>query len=294
MFEELMTWWGTLEGPVRAGVETGMAVAGCVAARAVIMAVVRRRVEAQTSRYYWQKATQYLFTGFAVLIVLSLWFQGMGSLATYLGLVSAGLAVALKDPLSNMAGWVYVVWQRPFVVGDRVEIDGVIGDVVDQRLFAFRMLEVGGWVHGEQSTGRLVHVPNQRVFAHDLKNYTQDFDFIWDEIAVVFTFESDWRLAKEEVDALLHGRADVIVPAAQAQLDRVRSRSLIRYRNFSPIVYTSVVDHGVQLTMRYLCPTRRRRLEREQLWEGVLDLVAGCEALDLAYPTQRITGLSPQ
>jgi len=208
--------------------------------------------------------------------------------ATFLGLLSAGVAVALKDPLANLVGWLFVLWQRPFSVGDRVEIRGMIGDVVDQRFFTFTMLEVGNWTHGEQSTGRVLHVPNSHVFAHPLFNYTEPFNFIWDEIAVVVTFESDWALTKELLTKIVNEHSSEIIPEAKRQLEDTSKKSLISYSNLSPIVYTSVVDVGVKLAVRYLTPTRRRRGAQNELWEAILTELSGEECISLAYPTQRV------
>ena len=72
-----------------------------------------------------------------------LWLEGIGTLVTYLGLLSAGIAIALQDLIVALAGWMFIVWRRPFVVGERLEIDGQMGDVLDIRLFPFSMPEIG-------------------------------------------------------------------------------------------------------------------------------------------------------
>ena len=96
-----------------------------------------------------------------------IWLEAFDNLPTYLGLVSAGIAIGLSDLLKSIAGWVYIVVRRPFRVGDRVEVAGSKGDVVDIRLFRFSLIEVGGWVDADQSTFRLLHIPNGRVFTED-------------------------------------------------------------------------------------------------------------------------------
>jgi small-conductance mechanosensitive channel len=257
--------------------------------RAVVLSVVRRRSASSKTYFYWRKVTAYVAFGLSALVIASVWFQRIGEIATYLGLLSAGLAVALKDPLTNIIGWIYILWQRPFSVGDRVEIDSIRGDVVDVRLFAFSMLEVGNWVFEEQSTGRLVHVPNARIFTGELFNYSQGFNFVWDELRTVVTFESDWRRAKELISAIGEEHAESIVPEATAELERASRAYLISYRTLSPKVYTSIVDHGVSLTLRHLTPVRRRRTEREYIFEEILDGFEREDRIALAYPTRRIT-----
>lgn len=288
LLDEFGKRWAEISPLTQGIIESIAVIVLSVFMRAAIVALVRKRSEDPRSIYTWRKGTQYFFTVFALTMIISIWFQGTSDVATFLGLLSAGVAVALKDPLANLVGWLFVLWQRPFSVGDRVEIRGMIGDVVDQRFFTFTMLEVGNWTHGEQSTGRVLHVPNSHVFAHPLFNYTEPFNFIWDEIAVVVTFESDWALTKELLTKIVNEHSSEIIPEAKRQLEDTSKKSLISYSNLSPIVYTSVVDVGVKLAVRYLTPTRRRRGAQNELWEAILTELSGEECISLAYPTQRV------
>ena len=92
-----------------------------------------------------------------------IWFAGLERLATFAGILGAGLAVALHDTIANIAGFLFIMLRRPFEVGDRIEIEGVAGDVIDIRVFQFSLLEIGNWVDADQSTGRIVQVPNGKV-----------------------------------------------------------------------------------------------------------------------------------
>ena len=260
-----------------------------VAARWMLGRLVDREVEDAASRYRLHKLTSYAVTIVLLIGLASIWLQQLaGNLTTYLGLLSAGIAIALREPLSNVAGWLYIASRRPFDLGDRVEIDGIIGDVVDKRIFAFSLMEVGNWVDADQSTGRLVHVPNLHVFVNEVSNYTQGFEFIWNEIPVVVTFESDWRRAKHLLEDIGERHAAEVAPEAQSQMNRASSRFLIAGGAVTPKVYTRVIDIGVQLTLRYLTRARERRVVEERVWEDVLDAFAQQPHVDFAYPTQRL------
>lgn len=255
--------------------------------RKIVDRIVYRRVDDQKSRYSWNRSARYVVYVVGIIIVGRIWFEGIASLATYLGLLSAGLAVALKDPIANMAGWLFILWRSPFEVGDRIEIGEHAGDVIDLRLFQFTILEIGNWVDADQSTGRIIHIPNGRVFTHDQANYTKAFSYIWDELEVLVTFESDWKRAKrilqEKGDDL-----DDLEEGAREHLRRASSRYMIFYNKLTPIVYTSVRDSGIMLTLRYLTQPRRRRVRKEELWEAILDAFDREEQIDFAYPTQRL------
>jgi small-conductance mechanosensitive channel len=258
-----------------------------VALRRVVLRFAHRRYEDARVRYRWSKATGYVAFGLGFLLVLNVLVGTITSLGTFLGLLSAGLAIALKDLVTNLAGWLFILLRRPFDVGDRVQIGPHAGDVVDRRIFQFTLLEIGNWVDADQSTGRVIHVPNQKVFTEPLANYTAQFDYLWNEVPVLVTFESDWRRAKARLTEIANEHAQPLSQGAQAQLRRAASRHMIFFRNLTPIVYTTVKDSGVQLSIRYLTPARQRRASAERLWEAILDRLAQEPTIDLAYPTVR-------
>ncbi len=245
------------------------------------------QIKDQRARFLWQKLVAYISFAVGLLVVGSVWIQGLQSLATYLGLVSAGLAVALKDPITDLMGWAFILWRRPFEVGDRIQIGEYAGDVIDQRVFKFSLMEIGNWVEADQSTGRILHIPNGRVFTEVLANYTKGSDFIWNEIPVLVTFESDWQKAKALLDEISRDHAAEIARGAEQSFKKAAQQYMIEYNQLGSIVYTSVKDSGVLLTIRYLCEPRKRRSSTEAIWENILREFAGHSDIDFAYPTRR-------
>jgi len=255
--------------------------------RILVMRYMGRRVEDHDAAYRARKIVNYVTTTLLLILLAIIWIDAFENLPTFLGLLSAGIAIALSDVLKNMAGWFFILARRPFQVGDRVEITGLIGDVVDVRLFRFSLMEVGGWVDAEQSTGRLVHVPNGIVFTQPVANYTEGFPFIWDELAVLVTFESDWKLAEQLMRDMLYTEAPDVEGAAGARIRETARRYSIRVGTLTPTVYVSVRDSGVLLTARYLVETRTRRGRADRIWRAVLDAFAETPTVELAYPTVR-------
>jgi small-conductance mechanosensitive channel len=253
----------------------------------VIRAVARTLPDDDDASYRTRKITAYTATIIAIVTLAFIWIDAFNNFGTYLGLVSAGVAIALSDLLKNMAGWAYVVVRRPFRVGDRIELRGIRGDVVDIRLFRFTLMEVGNWVDADQSTGRLVHVPSGLLFTHELVNYTEGFPYMWDEIAVLVTFESDHRRAEELIyDAMRLGVPN-IEEAAAAEIRETARRYQIKLGTLTPIVYLSVRDSGVLLTGRYLSTARGRRDIEQAVWRAILDGFNAEPSVELAYPTTR-------
>ena len=249
--------------------------------------IIFRTVDDSASRFSLLKALTYAYGGIAFVAIVRIWFQSFTGLATYLGLLSAGLAIALQDPLANLAGWVFILVRTPFRIGDRIEIGAHVGDVVDIRPFRFVLLEVGKWVHAEQSTGRVIHVPNGWVFKQSVSNYDEAFGVIWNELEIVVTFESDWRLAKSTLERVLNEHVEELTGRDLGLIAKRGEEYHIRIGKLTPVIWTSVVDHGVKLTLRYMCKSRDRRRSTSEIWEAVLDTFSSMPTIDFAYPTTR-------
>lgn len=262
--------------------------------RKLILKVALLKVENLSTQYKWQKTTYYIAMGIGVILVGRVWFQGVTSLVTFLGIVSAGLAIALKDPLLNLAGWAFILWRRPFELGDRISIADYSGDVVDQGAFLVTLMEIGGWVDADQNTGRIVYVPNGLVFNSAVANYTKGwFEFIWDEIPITITFESNWKRAEDILRGIVRGHGKFMRAKAEQKFKESARKYMIIRSDLQTRVFITIVENGVQLTVRYLCEPRRRRLYRHLLYEKVLEEFARCEDVKFAYPTTRFVPKSP-
>lgn len=238
-------------------------------------------------RYFSQKVIRY-FLGFVFsIILLFLWVEQGNELATYIGILSAGLAIALQDPIANFAGWLFIILRRPFSIGDRIEVGSHRGDVIDSRLFMFTILEIGNWVQADQSTGRIIHIPNSAVFKQPIANYNQGFDFLWNEIPIVLTFESDWKRGEEILTNILKETTEVLGNHAYSEVNKASSQYSVHFKVLTPIVWVAVEDFGICLTLRYVCKPRERRSSEDKLWRKILDSFSNEPHLDFAYPTQR-------
>ncbi|MBR9997624.1 MAG: mechanosensitive ion channel family protein, partial [Cyclobacteriaceae bacterium] len=255
--------------------------------RYVLLKMINRSVGDIKLKYYWQNMVRYIAFILGFIVISGIWVEEFRSVATFFGLLSAGVAIALKDPILNIAGWVFILFRKPFTVGDRIQVGNNAGDVIDIRLFQFTLNEIGNWVDADQSTGRVIHIPNGRVFLEAQANYTQGFSHLWNEIGVMITFESNWVKAKEILMEIVQHNSANLTGAAQKKLIEASKKFMIYYNTLSPNVYTRVKEYGVQLTMRYLCEPKKRRMTEHQIWESVLTEFAKHKDISFAYPTQR-------
>ena len=276
--------------------ETAVTVASLWLLRVLVLRIVARRGErvaaedASFSRsfYQWRQGTAYVSYGLAFLLVGRIWVESFESLATVFGLISAGLAVALKDPLLNFAGWLFIVWRKPFELGDRIELGKYRGDVVGQGMFTFSLMEIGNWVDADDRTGRLLVAPNGAVFTEVIANYSKGwFEHVWNELAVIVTFESNWRAAQELLADIAMRKGADPKHVRESRADRLSQEFLFLQANCEPRVFVSVADIGVTLTLRYMCMPFERRRSAEGVWMEVLDAFGAREDIDFAYPTLR-------
>ena len=133
-----------------------------------------------------------------------------------------------------------------------------------------------------------MNIPNSFVFKKPNFNYNRGFEFIWNEIPFVVTFESDWRRAKEIMLAQAAALAEGLEPQAKHRIDRMTRQYMIYYEKFTPIVYVDIKDSGIRLTLRYLTEAKKRRATTDTICAAVLDDFAKEPNVNLAYPTYRI------
>ncbi len=255
--------------------------------RWVVVRIIQHRIEDPEVWYRTRKISTYTATVIIAFVLLRIWLVDFDNFATFFGLLSAGVAIALSDVLKNLAGWVYILTRRPFRIGDRIEAGDFAGDVIDVRVFRFSMLEIGNWVHADQSTGRIIHVPNGIVFTLPVANFTEGFGFIWHEIPFLITFESDWKRAEAAFREVLAEVAPGITGKAAERIKATAREYRIKYTKLTPTVYVSVEDSGVLLTGRVLVAARQRRAVDQDIWKRLLDAIAADPSIELAYPTVR-------
>lgn len=262
------------------------------AAVAVAVRLVRRWVDREIDdvnrRHKVRKTVGYTGVILVVLAGAALLAGRVASLAAVLGILAAGAAVALQDTAKNAVGWLYLSTRSGISPGARVEVDGVVGEVIDVGVMKTTILEVGHLVEGRQSSGRLASIPNAK-FMSQAALYSPDYSpWAWHESSFLLTYESDWERGVallEELGAELH---DELEPAMLEGFRRLERSFAFKHGPLTPIVYVQALDSGVQLTLRFLTHIRRRRGSEDRLVRAVLREVERDPRLEIAYPTWRV------
>lgn len=258
-----------------------------------LVTVVARRAIAEHIEDVNRKHTLRKYTGYAyafllVAVAVALFADSLTGLGTILAVLLAGVAIALQDILKSFVGWLYVSSRSGLDVGTRVEVSGVVGDVIDIGILKTTMLEVGNHVYGQQSTGRLVTIPNFRLVSENVFLSAARNPFVWQEIRITVPFECEWKRAEEimlEIGKELYAEIEPDVERGFKQLER---RYAFKYGTLTPIVYVSLAESGVELTLRFLAPVRRRRGFIDATSRRVLISFAAEPNLRLAHPAIRL------
>lgn len=232
-------------------------------------------------QYNKKKSINGIFIIFNLIVLATVWYNWSTYIVTFIGIFSAGLAIAMKDIIINIVAGVYIIWAKPFQIGERIEISGHIGDVVDLGFLQFSMLEVGNRVGGEQSTGRMIQMPNMQILYSPIENYEKGFKYIWHEIKVQLEKDSDWEKAKLILNELLEEFTQEIIKEARKQIEDSGKKYLIYYSYLTPIVYVNFDNGGIILTARFLCDPRKTRVVENDVWEKLLKIIKEQEKIRL-------------
>jgi small-conductance mechanosensitive channel len=206
------------------------------------------------------------------MFTIAIWLENFGDLSVTFGLLAAGLAFALQEVIGSIAGWTTILSGRPFIIGDRIETGGIRGDVVDINLLRTSLMEIGNWMGGDQNTGRIVTVSNAFIFKEPLYNYSQHLHYVWDEIMVPVTYESDWQRAIQIMVAAVqqHALYAELLPAAQEQRRRARRKFAIKITSLDPRVFVRMTDNWIELGLVYPVDTDSRRAFRSDITQRIL------------------------
>ncbi len=222
--------------------------------------------------------------GTAVVLVLgfvSIWFDDPTRLATALGLVTAGLAFALRTVITALAGYFVILRGQTFNVGDRISMGGVRGDVIALGFLQTTIMEMGQppavqeadpamWVRSRQYTGRVVTVSNARIFDEPVYNYSRELPYLWEEMALPVPYAAD-RARAERV--LLEAAERHTVPIGEVSreaLQEMQRRYAMSPADTKPRVYCRLTDNWLEMTVRFVVPDHGIREVKDAMTREIL------------------------
>ncbi|HEX4681353.1 MAG TPA: mechanosensitive ion channel domain-containing protein [Gemmatimonadaceae bacterium] len=240
------------------------------------------------ARFWIAQGTHLLALAAFVAIVVSVWFRDGNQAAA--GWIAAGLTIALQRVVTAFAGYLIILRGNLFTVGDRIMIGGVRGDVVALGFMQTTVMEMGQapgerddtpsmWVHARQYSGRLVRVTNDRIFDTPVYNYTRDFPFMWEEIAIPVSYDDDYQTVERILLDTARKHTAGIVAASRKPLDDFRGKYFLNEDpGVEPQVFLRLTDNWQELSLRFLARPRGARTLKDAMSR---DIIAGLRAANI-------------
>ena len=258
----------------------------------VLQRALGRYTQTADARYRLRKFLNlggYLAMFLFIAIVFSDKLRGLN---VAFGIAGAGIAFSLQEVIASIAGWVAITFGNFFAPGDRVQLGGIKGDVIDIGILRTTLMEMGEWVKGDQYNGRIVRVANSFVFKEPVFNYSADFPFLWDEITLPVRYGSDWEYARERLRQVV----DEVCRDYSVQSRDAWKEAVNKYRledaNIEPMIMLAATDNWIEFTARYVVDYRRRRWTKDRLFTRILEEVDKSDnRIRLASTTVEIANL---
>jgi small-conductance mechanosensitive channel len=202
-----------------------------------------------------------------------------------------GLRLRFRMYSKIIVGGILIIVSGYYRVGDRISIDDKSGDVMDIGILNTTLMEIRGWVGGDQPSGRLLIIPNGLVITRSFYNYTSDHSFVWDEISIPVTYDSDWRRARDIILSIIKKETDAMTSQAEEEIERIGEKYYLPKKVVEPSVYISITDNWITLDARYVTDARSRRILRSRLNELILAAVEIEDSITVASETVTVTSV---
>ena len=206
-----------------------------------------------------------------ILALLSIWSSSIKNIMTLISVVSAAMTIALRELIVNFFCGLYIKIKRPFKVEDRIEVDGIRGDVMNISHLEFEIVEVSTEVENGQSTGVIVTFPTSVILSKPIKNITKGFKYIWNELVIKIDMDADLVKNKKEIYKIVNNLETIknIPKKMKSQIEQINSTNRIYFNQYDPMIYTKIVDDHVELTVRYLMHPKKARYVESVIWNKV-------------------------
>ena len=267
-----------------------------------LMRVTLRGHEEKRVSFWGRQIVRLLGIVVVIIGVIEIWQPDAKSAGGAIGLITAGVAVALQRVITSFAAYLIILRGKIFNVGDRITIGGVRGDVIALDFMQTTVLEIGQtpgeqqdppstWITARQYTGRMIRVTNDKIFDSPVYNFTRNFPYFWDEMQLPISYKDNRREAERILLEVGHKHTDEIVRAAKPHIEKlVKEYRLATSPEIEPHVYMRLTDNWVNLSLRFLIPIEGGRAIKDKMSR---DLIDGLDAagIGIASGTYEIVGM---
>lgn len=278
------------EHPVAASVlEYCLWIIGIILVVSFLRRLIKKRLPDASVRYKAQKGIEILGYFFILLLSISYFTGNIKDFTLAIGLLTAGVTITLQELILSVAGSFYIFFVKVYKPGDRIELNGIKGDVIDIDSIYTTLMEIGEWVSSDNYSGRIVKISNAFVFKGPIYNYSQDFPFVWDEFNLPIKYGSDLDLAKSIVVDIASRTLSAYVEKSVAQWKEVVKKYYIEDAQVAPSLAITMTDNWAQFNLRYIVDYKKRRYTKHLLNEAIARAISETKGkVNLASTTLEI------
>lgn len=228
------------------------------------------RIEDSDNRYRAKKLSSFVGYLLTLILLIIVFSDKLSGLTVALGVAGAGIAFALQEVIASFAGWLAIIFAGFYKTGDRVQLGGVKGDVMDIGVLRTTIMETGQWVDGDLYNGRIVLVANSYVFKEPVFNYSGDFPFLWDEIKIPIQYGSNYEKTKIILQNIGTEVAGDLTHQSKELWVKLQHKYLLEDAQTEPLVSLIANDNWVEFTLRFVVGYKRRRATKTELFTRIL------------------------
>lgn len=228
------------------------------------------KIDDKDNRYRAKKIGSFIGYFLTIVLLTIVFSDKLGGLTVALGVAGAGIAFALQEVIASFAGWLAIMFGGFYKTGDRVQLGGIKGDVMDIGVLRTTIMETGQWVDGDLYNGRIVLIANSFVFKEPVFNYSGDFPFLWDEIKIPIQYGSNYEKAKEIFEKVGNEIAGDLTAASKEKWTALQKKYMLEDAQSEPMISLIANDNWVEYTLRYVVSYKKRRATKTILFTNIL------------------------
>lgn len=228
------------------------------------------KIKDNDNRYKAKKFSSFIGYFFTIILLAIVFSDKLGGLTMALGVAGAGIAFALQEVIASFAGWLAIMFGSFYKTGDRVQLGGIKGDVMDIGVLRTTIMETGQWVDGDLYNGRIVLIANSFIFKEPVFNYSGDFPFLWDEIKIPIQYGSNYAMATKLFEEIGKEVAGNLTIQSREEWVTLQSKFRLEDAQTEPMVSLVANDNWVEFTLRYVVDYKKRRATKTELFTKIL------------------------
>jgi small-conductance mechanosensitive channel len=249
------------------------------------------KIENNRNKHNAKKMISFVGYFFSILLMFFVYSDNLKGLSVAIGVAGAGIAFALQEVIASFAGWLAILFGDFYKSGDRVQLGGIKGDVMDIGVLRTTIMETGQWVDGDLYNGRIVRIANSYVFKEPVFNYSGDFPFLWDEIKIPIQFGSDYNKTQEILKSIGDEIAGDLSKVSKEKYYELQNKFRLEDAQTEPLVSIIANDNWVEFTLRYVVNYKMRRATKTKLYMEILKQIEASQNIKFASSTFQLVDL---